>query len=325
MSGKMNILKSCLIAGMAIAAVFSCSTITEDLQPCGNYVRFTYTYNMKYADVFPAEVPSVDLFVFDAERRFVECRRLEAPFQDGGKTDLRLAPGAYHLVAWAGLDRESYVFAEALVKGVSTPEELTVRMVRRQQEGGAVSDCELHPLWHSEADVEISDGQMTDTVMELVKDTNKLRIIVQADADTEMGADDLDFRVTGANGYLGHDNSLLPDEVISYLPYYQSATALDAVEDTGGINAVVAELNTLRLVENGDMRLTVTHRDGRKIIDIDLIQYLLLTKMEGHQMGAQEYLDRQDEYAMIFFLNSDYMVVGIKINDWIIRPQDGEL
>ena len=46
-------------------------------------------------------------------------------------------------------------------------------------------------------------------------------------------------------------------------------------------------------------------------------------------MTAQEYFDRQDEYVMIFFLQEDstgkYFVAEIKINDWIIRPQPGDL
>ena len=33
-----------------------------------------------------------------------------------------------------------------------------------------------------------------------------------------------------------------------------------------------------------------------------LNQYLLLTQMEGHDISAQEYLDRQDEYSIVFFL-----------------------
>lgn len=38
------------------------------------------------------------------------------------------------------------------------------------------------------------------------------------------------------------------------------------------------------------------------MLNINLNNYLLLTKMEGHDISAQEYLDRQDEYSIIFFL-----------------------
>jgi hypothetical protein len=38
---------------------------------------------------------------------------------------------------------------------------------------------------------------------------------------------------------------------------------------------------------------------------------------------SQEYLDRQDEYNMTFFLvNGRWMNSSIIINDWRVRPQD---
>lgn len=328
MRSKMNALKGLLVAGMALVMTASCDTITEELPPCGNYVRFTYTRNMKFADAFPVEVKSVDLFVFDEADRFVTCLSRISPFAAGGQMELSLPPGRYRLIAWAGLSDNSYLFRKELEPGVSTPEDLTVCMKREHpegEEGGAVMNRELDALYHAETTVEISEAQSRTTVMDLTKNTNKLRLVVQADSATPLEAADLDFRVTGANGFLNYDNSLLPDEQIVYLPYFRSEATLDGRANEGGLKAVIAELNTLRLMENEPMRLLVTRKDGQKVVDVDLVEYLLLTKMEGHQMPAQEYLDRQDEYAMIFLLNGDYMVVQIKINDWVVRIQDGDL
>jgi hypothetical protein len=57
--------------------------------------------------------------------------------------------------------------------------------------------------------------------------------------------------------------------------------------------------------------------------------------MEGHCISAQEYLDRQDEYSIVFFLTpivepEDSQIVGyacfkIQVKDWVIRLNDGEV
>ena len=41
-----------------------------------------------------------------------------------------------------------------------------------------------------------------------------------------------------------------------------------------------------------------------------LVKYLLLTEAEGHEMTNQEYLDRQDEYNMTFFLDESMKSVS---------------
>ena len=55
---------------------------------------------------------------------------------------------------------------------------------------------------------------------------------------------------------------------------------------------------------NGEnYRLIVRHEGWEKdVLNVNLNNYLLLTKMEGHRISAQEYLDRQDEYSIVFFL-----------------------
>ena len=44
-------------------------------------------------------------------------------------------------------------------------------------------------------------------------------------------------------------------------------------------------------------------------------------RAEGHDMTQQEYLDRQDEYNMTFFLdeNMKWINTSIIINDWVVR------
>ena len=90
------------------------------------------------------------------------------------------------------------------------------------------------------------------------------------------------------------------------------------VEDVG----IVVEMNTMRLLEHKKVYLTLTRKsDGKELMKVDLIPYLLLTKMEGHNIPAQEYLDRQSEYAIVFFYNPEllnFLSTKIVINGWTI-------
>jgi hypothetical protein len=54
---------------------------------------------------------------------------------------------------------------------------------------------------------------------------------------------------------------------------------------------------------------------SKKVFSINLIDYLALTEMEGHKKWSeQEYLDRQNEYQIVFFFSELWLAVQININ-----------
>ena len=129
----------------------------------------------------------------------------------------------------------------------------------------------------------------------------------------ELDMNDCLFEIRADNGYYDWNNDLLDDDMISYQPYH-----LEKVEDVG----IVSEMNTMRLLEHKKVYLTLTRKsDSKELMKVDLIPYLLLTKMEGHNIPAQEYLDRQSEYAIVFFYNPEllnFLSTKIMINGWTI-------
>lgn len=83
-----------------------------------------------------------------------------------------------------------------------------------------------------------------------------------------------------------------------------------------------AQITVGRLVVENNPRLTITNKEtGEPVLSIPLVKYLLLTEAEGHEMTNQEYLDRQDEYNMTFFLDESmkWINTSIIINDWVVR------
>ena len=289
---------SCLLL---LLVLFSCTSIDETLPECRLYVRFRYDYNMEFSDAF----------VFDKDGTFVIKKSEQGETLGGSyRMPLPLPAGEYRIAAWAGMS-DDFEMPEP-VAGKTTLEELTVRMKREES---LVHNKALNPLWYGGVQAVSFTGRQEQTeTVSLIKDTNKFRFILQKSGPgEELDINDCLFEIRADNGYYDWNNDLLDDDMISYRPYY-----LEKVEDVG----IVVEMNTMRLLEHKKVYLTLTRKsDGKELMRIDLIPYLLLTKMEGHNIPAQEYLDRQSEYAIVFFYNPEllnFLSTKIVINGWTI-------
>jgi hypothetical protein len=67
---------------------------------------------------------------------------------------------------------------------------------------------------------------------------------------------------------------------------------------------------------------------GDDVINIPLNNYLLLLKSNLYsEMGAQEFLDRESEWSLIFFLDDGLRWINtrIVINDWVVRVNHAEM
>ena len=299
---------SCLLL---LLVLFSCTSIDETLPECRLYVRFRYDYNMEFSDAFASQVNRVDVFVFDKDGTFVIKKSEQGETLGGSyRMPLPLPAGEYRIAAWAGMS-DDFEMPEP-VAGKTTLEELTVRMKREES---LVHNKALNPLWYGGVQAVSFTGRQEQTeTVSLIKDTNKFRFILQKSGPgEELDINDCLFEIRADNGYYDWNNDLLDDDMISYRPYY-----LEKVEDVG----IVVEMNTMRLLEHKKVYLTLTRKsDGKELMRIDLIPYLLLTKMEGHNIPAQEYLDRQSEYAIVFFYNPEllnFLSTKIVINGWTV-------
>ncbi len=313
----------------------ACDTITEDLPLCEYYVTFRYDYNMKFADAFPGDNSQVDniaLYVFDQKGIYLGKTVVDGPFASDFSIDFSYGPGTYKLLAWGGLSKESYNIQD-LKEGVSTIEDVIVKL-KRSSDGRM--DYEADQLFHSLAeDVTFPEGEHYTYQMSLTKDTNKFKIVLQMmGMDFPAALNEISVSITDNNGILNYDNSLLNDENITYVPYSKDANQVSNGTGGGTIRVLSFELNTLRLMENHHPRLIITYKIDEShssvIADIDLLEYLLLMRMDEYSdMGNQEYLDREDEYPMIFFLAENamgtYVAYKLAILSWVVRLQAEDL
>ena len=316
------------LALAGVVVLHSCERIFEYEGDCSvNYlVDFSYDMNMKYADAFAKESGKVMLYAFDQEGSLVWQKTEEGAClaEEDYAMSLDLQPGVYDLVAWSFCDMATDCFSLPVTKSTFTKEDLVCELNRKTDDAGkAYSDRHLGSLLHGcIEDLEVGETEGTYVSrMQMTKNTNQIRVVLQNLSGAVMNKDAFRFYITESNGLMAHDNSLLPCEDIEYREWRKVSASAgtqgqgNAVESA---SAVIAELTVGRLMEDSDARLVVTNDKGKVVVSIPLVDYALLVKGYYDQMSDQEYLDRQDVYEMVFFLNDGMSWVSshIFINSW---------
>ncbi len=223
------------------------------------------------------------------------------------------ASGRLHLLVWAGL-------ADSLYR--HTPTSLTLLRNEAGEQSGRLSS-----LFHGRLDNVHISGEYQFLALSLTKNTNVLSCILQSQSAAPLEKDDFRLELTARNGCMDHRNTPTDSVFTCYLPFMQESANLEDIQ------VVHAGMNTLRLMENDDTRLRLIYQpSGETLFNIPLTQYLLLSSnVEAAAMLPQEYLDRQDRYNLIFFLeptnnpSKPYMCLQMQVNGWIIRINNAEL
>ena len=298
--------------------------IYEDLSTCPLRVQLRYDYNMQYVDRWHREAEDVHLYIFDKTGHLIsEMTDAAAPYAEGQTFELQLAPGDYSIVALCGHRMGTLYQESKLQVGTSTMQDLLVQISRAEDKRIA---AELPPLLYGiSKEVQVLGDGSRLIVVPMAKWTNSIRLVMQDLSEggkSNIKLDNYDFRITAPNGRYNGAGEVLTDEVLTYTPYYA-----EQVKGTGGI---AVELNTLRLLTNQDQRLIITERaTGDELLNIDLLSLLLQTKFyANNKLSDQEFLDREDRYAIIFAFDGrpvtqeTFLAVNVWINGWLIREQD---
>lgn len=319
-----------LLAVLSIMA--ACDGIYEDEGDCSVHyrVKFRYDMNMKFADAFAHEVNSVTLYVLDEQNKVIwqGSEQGEVLTKDDYAMEVDVEPGNYSLLAWCGL-----AGGDSFVVPISSHGEDLICTLEREYatDGTAYVKEDLNRLYHGylEGQTFCSEEGTYTFVVPLVKNTNNIRVVLQHLSGEPVDKDKFTFSITDENGMMDWDNRLLPDEPVTYYAWHTEAgtAGIENVDSraVSSFSAAIAELTTARLVKERTPRLKVTNDKGETVFSIPLIDYALLVKGEyNRQMDDQEYLDRQDEYNMVFFLDEGdrWMDAYIYINSWKIVLQE---
>ncbi len=322
---------------LTVGATQSCdSAIYDDLDPCpqGVALRFVFDYNMEFANAFPSQVDCLTLLVYDAAGNYVKTvtETSSVLADEDWRMTVDLPAGqTYHFVAYGGLEcsQSSFHF-------VSTPaagSQLTSLQVAMDADCiNANPGVDLHPLFYGALDLEVPAASTDYTIgtVEMMKDTNTLRILLQNVDNTPVDPADFTFAITADNTLLAYNNDVIPTTTITYIPWATGQVGTGVDPDSGSeVLLAFAEFATSRFIADSRTRLIITNRQtGNTVLSIPLVNYLLLYKsLRYEQMGSQEFLDRESRWDMILFLQEggNWLDTRIVVNDWIVRINQAEL
>lgn len=279
-----------LVCFSAIALTTMSSCIKEDMDDCPPAIskvalQFDYTYNVKQADAFAAEVKNINVYAFDENGKFfdsyIESRE---KFETGHTMEITgLKDGKYTFVCLAR-DRQVMSRAEddemefsfaSLTPGVSTIDDLTERMGKDNGEE-IKNDKEFAALYTAKTQVDFqrlnqkgNEGTVVTSTLSLMKCTKTYRIVLlpyendQADFKPE----NFDVRIEGSAAWLDHKGEKVKNEGITYLPYNMERRAnYDGahieVNEEPVDQALIYDLSSSRMFERQSDRRVV--RDGDK-------------------------------------------------------------
>lgn len=351
------------VALMGALSLTSCDTVIyDDEGDCDIHyrLRFRFDYNLLFADAFPTQVRSVAVYAFNPDGTYAWQRSESgaALAADGYTLDLDgVDPGKYTLVGWCGMDNahlgdrpESFRLPE-LVVGKTTMQELICQMEHELRQDGTIhSSQDLWALFHGMThDVEIidpnsleADGQTIVYEMPLIKDTNRVRVILQQLSGADIDANAFTYTIETDNSRMAHDNALIDHKPVTYHEWNRESGVGGLIIDGSGelkpvspnargavqAKVAIADLTVARLIEDRETWLTVYKPDHSVAARIPLVDYALLTKGNyDTPMTNQEFLDREDTYTLTFFLDDNYTWGGVSlyINSWRVVPSGNQM
>lgn len=279
-----------LVCFSAIALTTMSSCIKEDMDDCPPAIskvalQFDYTYNVKQADAFAAEVKNINVYAFDENGKFfdsyIESRE---KFETGHTMEITgLKDGKYTFVCLAR-DRQVMSRAEddemefsfaSLTPGVSTIDDLTVRMGKDNSEE-IKNDKEFAALYTAKTQVDFqrlnqngNEGTVVTSTLSLMKCTKTYRIVLlpYENEQADFKPENFDVRIEGSAAWLDHKGEKVKNEGITYLPYNMERRANydgahTEVNEEPVDQALIYDLSSSRMFERQSDRRAV--RDGDK-------------------------------------------------------------
>lgn len=311
----------------------SCSLVWIDQENCpqGLSLQFVYDRNMEFADAFNQKVHCVSVLVFDKDGNYLTTLEETSDVlkNENYRMKLDMEPGDYTLVAYGGHPCEDRSFNITQFGTKAAPAHIS-DLYAEMEHDEFVSDDLKHDFYHGTHNFSVNENKVSEEKVYLTKNTNNIRIVLQQLNGEEMTADQFTFEITDDNSYMNHQNDVVSKGAVQYLPFATGQSSVGTAEDCETpVYTVFAEFSTSRLTTGTSPKLVIRNKENEKdVVNIPLNKYLLLLKSEKYKdMSDQEYLDRESDWSIMFFLDPGHRWIQthIVVNDWTVRLNDTEL
>lgn len=292
--------------------------IKEESSNCESVLllRFRYTLNDQYANLFESEVNRVTIYVFDCKGMYVGTFT-----EQGDKLTndyvmrVPLPKGKYSVVVYGGdlstysvggLSNETNIIINTtLNRGVTTIADLRLALNGTTGEENYLYPTETPNDLYAGLAVNTTSvpNNKTITDVELIKDTKKIKVKITG---TSVIDGLLDVYITAPNGRYLYDNSIDPEHgTFKYAPIHSSTSP----------SYMEVDMKTMRLTLGGTPILVITNKTTSEVIyNENIIDQSLLTG----KYVTQEDFDREDEFVFEITLTIDLQVI-VSINGWVVN------
>ena len=335
--------------------------------PEGLYIHLIYDYNLHLMDMFNGHVGEVETFIFDKDGKFV-LSRIEMndgqnrPLAQNGYSMqvIDIEPGEYQIVALCQQrsreetkNRPGAKYSYSRLEPGDDISKLTIALDRgdwdesyypesNEKVSGFIIDNQSAPLdtlWHGfQHDiVTVERNKPAYTTVSLLRNTNGLHISLRQieEEEAKMDIADYDIYITDRNSVLSYENEILGDDQVKYTPHITWNTQ-DMTRATGEPSRTAhAELDFNRLTHrtNDDMPAMLhifNNKTNAVVAKVNLSDVLQQGRggFDYFNYSAQEYLDREYNYSLSFFLVGDkwkYIEVSISTLPWKKRIQNSDI
>lgn len=171
----------------------------------------------------------------------------------------------------------------------------------------------------------------------LIRNTNNIVLSLEH-LSGEFNLEQLAIEMTDNNGTMLHDNRIDErDEMITYLPWRVATGTLEQgttsrafdINDEGNKDGkyadfITSELSTARMTPDHDKQIRIYYKDtGETVFQLPLNKWISQLRSQKYQnMDEQEYLDRENNFDLMVFLQDDgrggWTAVQVVINGWHI-------
>lgn len=353
---RMRLIRNGVLTALCALSMVSCSMFHDNLPPCpekpATVLTFSYKYNLLNADAFASQVHCVDVYVFDEEGKFVIDHHEEN--NDLIKTgtfsvSLQLEPGGYQAIVYGGTACSEASFEKLFEVNPSlTIEDLEVAMKNsfyydESEDTGNLDDdlddpdndldranLKLHDYFFGTTSFRVSEDMgsgVQPVEVPMMRNTNTIQVSLQNISGEPIDVSDFHFTISDDNNTFDNGNNLTTSGEISYRPFSKINKSTGLTEDGENvINVAVAHFTVSRIVIDKPTTpmLKVDNAEGENVINLPIVNYMMLFKNEYYSdMDDQEYLDRENNWKFIFFLDDSkggsWITTRIVVNDWEVR------
>lgn len=227
-----NCCKAVCISAIALTSLSSC--MKDDLIGCPTpkiSLGFDYTYNVKEADAFSAEVKNINVYVFDKNGKYFDTYVESADkFENGHRMEITdLNEGKYTFVCLArdkqnisaradGEDDEMEFTFTQLTPGVSTIDDLQEVMGKNEGENYE-NNRKFSALYTAQTSLNY-EGKDVASELSLMKCTKTYRIVMLPYENDQPGftPDNFDVRIKGSAALLDYKGDKVMNKAITTYP-----------------------------------------------------------------------------------------------------------